>query len=360
MVLLETAGLGHKYNGRQVLKNINLKVNRGEAFGLIGPTGAGKTTLLRLLDLLEMPAAGRIYFEGADATSSKQDRLEIRRRMSFVQQKPIVFTMSVYDNVACGLRWRREGHDIVRKKVQAMLELVNLAEYRNRDAKTLSGGETQRVAIARALVTEPEVLFLDEPTANLDPVSSSQVEKILSDIIREQKVTVVMATHDMSQGQRIARRIGVLINGEILQVGSPNEIFCAPTNTYVAEFVGVENILKGVIIEKDDNLVTIQVNDSIIQAISDYEIGEAVYALIRPEDITLALAKDRTSARNVFKGKITKIASVGPLARIEIDCGFPLLGVLTRRSAEELDLDIDRRIHASFKATAVHTIKRWA
>jgi molybdopterin-binding protein len=115
-----------------------------------------------------------------------------------------------------------------------------------------------------------------------------------------------------------------------------------------------------VIVEKDDNLVTIQVNDSTIQAISDYEIGEAVYALIRPEDITLALAKGRTSARNVFKGKITKKASVGPLARIEVDCGFPLLAVLTKRSAEELDLDVGSRVHASIKATAVHVIKRWA
>src|SRR4030066_300544 len=118
MALLETVSLVQKYDGRQVLKDIGLNISRGEAFGLIGPTGAGKTTLLRLLDLLEMPTSGRIYFEGADVTSSKKDKLEIRRRMSFVQQKPIVFTMSVYDTAACGLRWRREGHDMVHKKVQ--------------------------------------------------------------------------------------------------------------------------------------------------------------------------------------------------------------------------------------------------
>jgi molybdopterin-binding protein len=127
----------------------------------------------------------------------------------------------------------------------------------------------------------------------------------------------------------------------------------------VAEFVGVENILKGVIVDKEDNLVTIQVNSSIIQAISDYEIGEAVYALIRPEDVIFTLAKGKTSARNVFEGKITKIASVGPLVRIEVDCGFPLLGVITKRSADELELKVGGRIHASSKATAVHVIKRW-
>jgi len=359
MALLKTVSLEKEYDGYSVLKDVNLQINSGEVFALIGPTGAGKTTLLRLLDLLEVPASGKIYFEGVDVTRSGKHRLETRRRMSFVQQKPMVFTMSVYDNVACGLRWRREKNEPIRKKVDNALELVNLAEYRNRNAKTLSGGETQQVAIARALVTEPEVLFLDEPTANLDPVSASQVEKVLSNIINEQRVTVVMATHDMSQGQRIAGRIGVLIGGEILQIGSPSEIFCAPKNTEVAQFVGVENILKGVIIEKDDNLATIQVNDTTIQAISDFAIGETVYALIRPEDITFALAKDRTSARNMFQGKIVKIAPFGPLVRIEVDCGLDLLSVVTKTSAEELGLDIGKKVYASFKATAVHVLRRW-
>ncbi|UCH51642.1 MAG: ABC transporter ATP-binding protein [Chloroflexota bacterium] len=359
MALLETVNLEQKYDGHQVLKDINLNVNRGEVFALIGPTGAGKTTLLRLLDLLELPASGKIRFEGVHVPRSGKHRLEIRRRMSFVQQKPLVFTMSVYDNVACGLRWRREGGESVRKKVDNALHLVNLAEYSNRNAKTLSGGETQRVAIARALVTEPEVLFLDEPTANLDPVSTSKVEEVLAHVIKERKATIVMATHDMSQGQRLADRIGVLIGGEMLQIGSPNEIFCTPKNTEVAELVGVENILKGVISEKDDNLVTIQVNGSTIQAVSDFETGEAIYAFIRPEDITFTHKKDLTSARNMFSGKVTRMHQVGPLVRIEVDCGFNLLGVITKTSAEELNFDIGRKIYASFKATAIHVIRRW-
>ena len=359
MVLVETTSLSHQYSGRPVLVDVNLKINSGEVLALIGPTGAGKTTLLRLLDLLETPTSGSIYFAGTEVTGSHRQRTETRRRMSFVQQKPIVFSMSVYDNVACGLRWRRQEHEAIRKKVDSTLELVNLAEYRERNAKNLSGGETQRVAIARALVTEPELLFLDEPTANLDPVSTAKVEEVLAHVIKERKATILMATHNMSQGQRIADRIAVLMGGKVLQIGSPNDIFCLPTNTEVAEFVGVENILKGVIVDKDDNLVTIQVNSSTIQAISDYEIGEAVYALIRPEDVIFMSEKGKTSARNVFKGKITKIAPVGPLVRIEVDCGFPLLGVITKRSAEELELKVGGRIHASSKATAVHVIKRY-
>ncbi len=361
MTMVKTINLGQKYSERYVLKNVNLEIDRGEVFAIIGPTGAGKTTLLRLLNLLELPASGRIYFDGIDVTYSRRERLAARRRMSFVQQKPVVFSMSVYDNVACGLRWRHEKSETIRQKVEAVLELVGMADYRKQNARTLSGGETQRVAIARALTTEPEVMLLDELTANLDPVSISKIEEVLAYIIREQKITVVMATHDMSQGQRLAGRIGVLVNGEILQVGSPTDIFTSPESKEVAEFVGVENILAGTVVEKDDNLVTVTVDmtDSAIQAISDYEVGERVCALIRPEDITLTLSKDLTSARNTFAGKITKMTPVGPLVRVQVDCGFLLLGLITKRSAEELNLTIGRAVYTSFKATAICIIKKW-
>ena len=359
MSLLETVGLGQRYGNHYVLKDVNLKIDRGKVFALIGPTGAGKTTLLRLLDLLELPASGKIYFDGIDVTRSKNERLEIRRRMSFVQQKPVVFTMNVYDNIACGLRWRQEKKENIRQRVEGVLELISMTNYSDRNAKTLSGGETQQVAIARALVTEPEVLLLDEPTANLDPISASKIEEVLAHIIGQQKTTVVMATHDMSQGQRLACRIGVLKDGKILQVGSPNEIFTLPKTKEVAEFVGIENILAGTVTEIDDSLVTIDVNGNVIEAISNYEVGEKVYALISPEDITLTLSTDISSARNTFQGKIVKMALAGPLIRVEIDCGLPLLALVTKKSAEELNLTIGKQVHTSFKASAVRTIKRW-
>ena len=359
MAVIETINLGQEYGGQYVLKDVDLKIQRGEVFALIGPTGAGKTTFLRLLDLLELPASGRVYFDGVDVTISRQERQEARRRMAFVQQKPVVFTMSVYDNVACGLRWRRERDEVIRQRVEGVLKLVGLAKYRDRNAKTLSGGETQRVAIARALATQPEVLLLDEPTANLDPVSVSKIEEVLEHIIGEHKITVVMATHDMSQGQRLADRIGVLVSGKILQLGSPSEIFTSPKSREVAEFVGVENILAGVVTERDNSLVTIEINGGRIEAISDYKVGERVYVLIRPEEITLTLSRDISSARNAFPGRIVRAALVGALVRIEVDCGFPLLGLVTKRSAEELNLTPGRSVHASFKASAVRTIKRW-
>jgi len=359
MTLLEANELSKEYEGHLVLRDITVTIEEGEAFALIGPTGSGKTTLIRILDLLEVPTSGRIYFDGVDITHNKHARLEARRRMSYVQQKPVVFTMNVYDNVAFGLKWRHEKSNLIKRKVDDALELVGMTEYVKRNAKTLSGGETQRVAIARALVTEPEILFLDEPTANLDPISTSKVEQVLHDVIREKKVAVIMATHDMVQGQQLATRIGVLLDGQLMQVGSPGEIFGSPESQRVAEFVGIENMLPGRVIEQEDNLLTIDVGGSRIQAVSEHLIGDNVYVLIRPEDITFSPSSNVTSARNLFRGAITRLTPVGPLVRLEIDCGFPLLGLLTRSSASDLGLEIGKDVYASFKVTATHVIRRW-
>ena len=371
--IIETENLGKTYEKRHVLKGINLRIERGDFLAIIGPSGAGKTTIIRLLDLIEMPSDGRIVFDGIDITRaskirfnarrrmafvSGKTRLKARRRMAFVQQKPAVFDMSVFANVACGLKFRHENKQDIRDKVERVLELVGMSDYRNRNARTLSGGEMQRVAIARALVTEPEVLFLDEPTANLDPASVAKIEGILARIISERKSALLMTTHDMAQGQRLAGKIGVLIDGEILQIGTPNEIFFSPASMQVAEFVGVENILPGTIAGEENELAIINVNGVEIQAITDLAQGENVHVMIRPEDITFTRTRDSSSARNVFEGRINKIIPLGPLTRVEIDCGISLLGVITTRSASEMELTTGSKLYASFKATAIHVIKR--
>ncbi len=179
MAIIETVNLTQNYNGTDVLKDVSLKIDKGEVFTLVGPTGSGKTTLLRILDLIEPPASGHFLFDGANVMDRGTDRIAIRRRMAYVQQKPVIFTMNVYDNISCGLKWHGGKPDTVRRKTDEALELVGMTDYRNRNAKTLSGGETQRIAIARALVTEPEVLFLDEPTANMDPNSVTKIEEVL-------------------------------------------------------------------------------------------------------------------------------------------------------------------------------------
>jgi tungstate transport system ATP-binding protein len=351
-----------------VLQDLNLSIGKGEVFALIGPTGAGKTTLLRIIDLLEIPSAGEIYFEGKCVPRSGKQRLEIRRRMSFIHQKPQVFNLSVYDNVACGLRWRGEKRHGIAEKVHHILETVGLDGYRNRNARTLSGGEAQRVALARALVLEPEVLLLDEPTANLDPVSTEKIEQLISHVARQHNITMIMATHDMSQGQQLADRIGVLLNGRLVQTGNASDIFRSPQNEEVAHFVGMENIIEGLITANNEGIVTVNIGgnpDGIgIQAVSSYPLGKTVYASIRPEDITLLMADScqqmaaRSSARNSFHGKVTRVTTLGPLCRVELDCGFRLIALVTKVSAEELNLQAGREIYATFKATGVHIVER--
>jgi len=358
MSLIEIADLSQKHGEQDTLKNINLRVDQSETFALIGPTGAGKTTLLRLIDLLDSPASGKIYLDGTDVTVSGRARLEARRRMAFVLQKPVVFNTSVYSNIACGLKWRGTGESSIHQKVNGILEMVNLSSYKNRNARTLSGGEVQRVAIARAIAIEPEILLLDEPTANLDPISTSRIEELITDIVHQYNTTIIMATHDMTQGQRLADRIGVLIDGEIHQTGGWGEIFTSPRNREVAEFVGIENIINGIILANDEGVVDIDIGGRVIEAVSDYPVGEEVCACLRPENITLALSPASTSARNSFMGEITRLVSAGSLTRVGIDCGFPLIALVTKRSADELNLETRKKIYATFKATAVHIIRK--
>jgi len=358
MALIETVNLCQRYGERDILKNVNLRIDRGEVFALIGPTGAGKTTLLRLIDLIDEPASGKIFFDGVDAAAPAAVRLGMRRRMAFVLQKPVVFNVSVHDNIACALRWRGVRGSKLKEKVNHITDVVGLSDYGNRNARQLSGGEVQRVAIARAMAIEPEVLLLDEPMANLDPLSAARIEELISSIIRRYATTIIMATHDLSQGQRLADRMAVMMGGELLQTGSSKDVFTSPRNREVAEFVGVENIIDGVIASSEDNMVTLESRGRSIEAISDYPVGAEVCACIRPEDITLALSRISSSARNSFEGEITWLVNMGPLTRVEVQCGFPLVAMVTKRSAEEMGLNKGKKIYATFKATGVHVIKR--
>jgi len=358
MAFIETVNLCQRYGEQNILKNINLSIERGEVFALIGPTGAGKTTFLRLLDLIDEPTSGKINFDGADTAAPAAIRLAMRRRMAFVLQKPVVFNLSVYDNIACALKWRGTRGQKLKEKVNHIIDVVGLSDYGNRNARQLSGGEVQRVAIARAIAVEPEVLLLDEPTANLDPLSAARIEELISSIIRQYATTIIMATHDLSQGQRLADRMGVMMNGELLQIGSSKDVFASPRNKEVAEFVGVENIIDGVIASSEDKVVTIESGGRSIEAIADYSTGEKVCACIRPEDVTLALSRISSSARNSFEGEIAWLVNVGPLTRVEIQCGFPLVAMVTKRSAEEMGLTRGKKVFVTFKATGVHVIKR--
>jgi tungstate transport system ATP-binding protein len=358
MSIIETRSLRHRYGASEILKGITLSVEPGETLAVIGPSGAGKSTLLRLIDLLEWPTGGTISINGEPVTGSAALRLALRRKMSFVHQKPLVFASSVFDNVAQPLRWRGIKGDEVQRRVTDSLAVVGLGGFESRQAKTLSGGETQRVALARALATNPEILFLDEPTANLDPRATTLVEELISSIIKQKNLTVVMTTHDLAQGQRLADRIGVMMNGELLQLGKSDDIFLAPACRAVAEFIGIENILSGTVSERNDGLITAEVDGKLIQALGDFNPGDRVNLFVRPEDVTVTVSHNAcSSARNRLEGTITRLSLVGPLVRLEIECGFKLMAVVTRQSVDELGLSLGSRVFACLKPTAIHAVK---
>ncbi len=219
MAEIEVKGLFKCYGEAEILKDINLKVGPGEVLALIGPTGSGKTTLLRLIGLLEKPTTGVIIFDDQEVTGLPEgERLKIRRRMAMVFQKPVMFKTSVRENVSYGLTIRGVGE--IDTKVEAAIEAVGLSGYESRDANTLSGGEMQRIALARALVLEPDLLLLDEPTANLDPKTAATIDALISHF----KGTVIMATHNMLQAARLADKVAVLVEGRLADVGRPKEV----------------------------------------------------------------------------------------------------------------------------------------
>jgi tungstate transport system ATP-binding protein len=219
---LEIKALGKSYGNAEILKEINLTAERGEVLALIGPTGSGKTTLLRLVNLLETPSLGRILIKGRDVTSlSEREKLPVRRRMAMVFQKPVMFKAKVAENVTFGLKMR--GRDD-RGKVMEALAAVGLSGYENRDANTLSGGEMQRIALARALILEPEILLLDEPTANLDPKSAEAIDSLLQGLAGH-KTTVILATHNMRECLKLAGKVAVLQAGRLTAIGSPADVF---------------------------------------------------------------------------------------------------------------------------------------
>ncbi|MDD4446586.1 MAG: phosphate ABC transporter ATP-binding protein [Methanothrix sp.] len=228
MAFLEVRSLSKSIGKAVILHEVNLTVERGEILGLIGPTGSGKTTLLRLINLLDNPSAGSILFSGKEVSGKpEKEALATRRKMAMVFQKPVMFKATVEENVSYGLRMRgrqeRDEEISMSARVEEALEMVGLSGYESRDANTLSGGEMQRIALARALILQPELLLLDEPTANLDPRSAASIDSLLSSLAGS-RTAVILATHNMEQCRKLAGRVAVLQAGRLAALGKSEEI----------------------------------------------------------------------------------------------------------------------------------------
>jgi tungstate transport system ATP-binding protein len=228
------------YNGRQVLQVQHLEIVRGEIFALVGPSGAGKSTLLRLLNFLETPTTGSIRFLDTVFSADQPMPLRHRRRVTTVFQRPLLLNRSVQANVGYGLslRGQRKAGD----QIEKALEQVGLQHLIRQRARTLSGGEAQRVALARAIVLQPDVLLLDEPTANLDPYNVGLIEEIVTALNRERGTTLVLVTHNVFQAKRLAHRITLMLDSKMVEVADTETFFESPRDPRTAAFVRGEMV----------------------------------------------------------------------------------------------------------------------
>jgi len=235
-VIVELKNINKVYD-QEVLRVEHLMLRKGSIHGIIGPSGSGKSTLLRIINLLTPPSKGSYYFYGQPVPDNGKDRLALQRKMALVFQKTLLFRESVFNNVAFGLRARGYGRDEIKKRVNLLLEQVGMDHLTTRRADTLSGGEAQRVAIARAVAFDPELLLLDEPTANLDPGNIESIEKMICQMSREKSITVVMVTHNVFQARRIADDVIFIENGKVVEMGPTEKVFNNPKNERTRMYV---------------------------------------------------------------------------------------------------------------------------
>ncbi|MEM2926132.1 MAG: ABC transporter ATP-binding protein [Candidatus Bathyarchaeia archaeon] len=354
MPIIEVQKLFKEYSGRYVLKDINFRVQNGELFVLVGPNGAGKTTLLRILDLLDEPTMGRVIFDTEPIDYSAKDKiLMLRRRIGMVFQRTVLFNMKVFDNVAYPLKVRGEDKkERIEGRVISALKQVQLQGYEEKNALTLSGGEAQRVALAQALVTDPELLLLDEPTANLDPKNVSIIEGVLSQINRENKTTIIMTTHNMFHAENLAQRVAVLNEGKIEAMGTFQEVFGSPSR--MKNFARLENVFHGVSTISPEGTSVIDLGDGLRIEAAFKKVGPMILH-VPPEDIIVSKNPIYSSARNMFEGKIVQITDLGSLVKLKIRLGKDFTVQITKRSFDEMKLNIDSKVYIAFKASSVQT-----
>ena len=308
--LIDLQHISKDYDGVTVLDDINLYIRKKEFVTLLGPSGCGKTTTLRIIAGFETPSSGKLLFEGKDIL----DIPPYKRRVNTVFQKYALFPhLNVFDNIAFGLKLKKMPKDEIKRRVQSMLELVNLTGYEKRHVDALSGGQQQRIAIARSLVNEPEVLLLDEPLGALDLKLRKEMQLELKSMQQRLGITFLYVTHDQEEALTMSDTIVVMRDGHILQIGDPKHIYDEPANAFVADFIGESNIFRGTMVR--DELVAFAGREF---PCVDFGFGEnvPVDVVVRPEDITV-VGEDVGQ----LVGTIRSVLFKGVHYEMIIDCG---------------------------------------
>lgn len=334
--------------GFEVEASLRIPLDEAPVTVLFGPSGAGKTTLLRLLAGLERPDAGRIEFRGrawCDIAAGICAPPQQRRAGLLFQEGALFPHLTVAENV----RFAAHGG-----RAEELIRSFGLEDLADRRPGAISAGQRQRVALARALAADPALLLLDEPLSALDAASRARMRRELRRLLVAGGVASIVVTHDRAEAIALADWMAVMVEGRVRQSGPVREVFRRPADAQVAESVGVENVLPAEVVARAGGLATVRVGEARIECVDTGEAG-SVCACIRAEDVAIAReTADATSVRNRLRGRVQAVALEGPLARVELDCGFPLVAVVTAQSAGDLNLRPGDAVSAVVKATAVH------
>ena len=326
-----------KFGDFTAIDHLNLDIYKNEFFSLLGPSGCGKTTLLRMLAGFEKVTEGRILLDGEDISEIPP---HLRPINMMFQSYALFPHMTVEKNIAFGLKQDNLPPNEINQRVEEMLELVELSDFAKRKPNQLSGGQSQRVALARSLAKRPKLLLLDEPLGALDKRLREQTQFELMDIQEKLEVTFVIVTHDQEEAMTVSSRIGVMDSGNLIQVATPTEIYEAPVNKDVADFIGDVNILRG--IYKGQNDVGTQLHsddsDSIVFATQEVgaSTGDEMWFAIRPEKLEISKKKPKNQ-HNILKGSIEDIAYGGSFStyHVRLDSGRILKAIRANRVRTE-------------------------
>ena len=337
--------------GEFSVRDVSLEISSNEYFIVLGPTGAGKTVLLETIAGIHAPDSGKIFLGNREITACEPRE----RNIGMVYQDYMLFPhLTVEENIAFGLRQKKIPADNQHARVVEMYEMMEIGHLAGRYPGSLSGGEQQRVALARALVLRPEILLLDEPMSALDSRTRERMQRELSRIRRLTGTTIIQITHHFDDVFALADRIAIMREGQIVQVGETPEVFLHPADTFVAEFLGISNIIRGRSAQAGNISRITPAHGPAFSAAS--AVTGDVVATLHAEDVILSKAPFDSSARNCLFGIVSEIIPSGSTVRVILDAGFPLTALLTRESCRDLDLGFGSAVYATFKATAVHVI----
>ncbi|BCV21659.1 ABC transporter ATP-binding protein [Moorella sp. Hama-1] len=331
--------------GEFQLRDISLEFFPGEYFVILGPTGAGKTVLLEVIAGMHAPDAGEIWLGGKNITAWPPEK----RRFGFVYQDYALFPhLNVRENIVFGLKNKKLPPGQMERELDAVVALLGIDRLLPRFPYTLSGGEQQRVALARALIMKPEVLLLDEPLSALDPCTKEMLQQELKRLHQLTGTLIIHVTHDFEEALYLGNRIGVIMGGSLLQVGSPEEIFTRPRSAAVARFVGAENIYHSEIFLRDGRKY-VSLGEALLQVETDLT-GRAGFS-IRPEHI---LVNSLPHSGNCLPGKVLAVYPRGLLARVIIDAGERLVALVVTREDKGYSLAPGSAVYCSIPPAAIN------